>query len=510
MSHIVRDSFAPYLTLADANGLWTSANAANIAMSSTTRFGVGQSMVVTAATGSGVALTIIAPRNQATQFVGFAFLDSGSIAGTAFLYEFVWSDGSTVQVTAALRSDGAILFYRGTTSGTLLATYSGAFTSAIWAAFTIEVIIDPTVGEIHVRKDGNSSDDFSATGLNTRASANSYANAMQITWVGNTSSRNSVFLQDVWFWDGDGSGTPNTWQGDFRATQQIPITDTAQIQFTPNAASLALGTATTGTTGTITANVITYNQMPPVPVGGVIATALSLQLNANLTGHMILGIYDSDGASGAPGTLIAQSSPLTNPTTGANVFTLMTSPTLLNGHTYYWAILDDANATLRYSTTLANTFSQYTEAQSYGSGFPATATSLTGPSTGRTASIAGTMASITNSGCVQELIEDGTNTYVADANVGDYDLYEIMPMAASPSSILGVSFRLLGNKTDAGARSGAIAGLSGATAFASAAINLSSTLNSQVNLVQDTDPDTGVAWTPTGVNNVQFGPKVAA
>jgi len=61
----------------------------------------------------------------------------------------------------------------------------------------------------------------------------------------------------------------------------------------------------------------------------------------------------------------------------------------------------------------------------------------------------------------------------------------------------------------AGVRSGALTMKSRATSQDSTTVVLSTT-NSNLVMVQDTDPNTGLPWTPAAINALDAGPKVAA
>ena len=77
-----------------------------------------------------------------------------------------------------------------------------------------------------MRKNGNTSNDFSATSLNTRpVSSNNYANQLGI---GQNSSVNLQRIDDL-LWRSDASSVP--WVGDIRCYTRMPASD-ASVQFT--------------------------------------------------------------------------------------------------------------------------------------------------------------------------------------------------------------------------------------------------------------------------------------
>ncbi|MGH7343291.1 MAG: hypothetical protein ACREK4_00130 [Candidatus Rokuibacteriota bacterium] len=110
---------------------------------------------------------------------------------------------------------------------------------------------------------------------------------------------------------------------------------------------------------------------------------------------------------------------------------------------------------------------------------------------------------------VDETPPNDDTDYNQSSNVGDIDLYDVTDMTHTPSSIFGVQLNLNAKKDDAGTRS--IAGVvrSGGTNYEGGTQALSTSYVYYLE-VRETDPDTSAAWTKTGVNNAQFGVKVAA
>ncbi|HVI92347.1 MAG TPA: hypothetical protein VM659_28920 [Dongiaceae bacterium] len=504
MALIIRDSFAPYATVTDMGlSYWDVANTNASLSSAVTRFGEGQSFRSPSAGGGGAVLLQKAmTSNQQTIFAAFAFIYNAAFSGTSEVIGVQYLDGTTQQVTISLRSDGAVVVRRGSFAGTVVQTFTGVFSASAWTQFQIKTVIDGSTGSVSIRLNGNTSDDFAATGLNIKSSANSYANVVAVT---QTAAGSNAYIQHLALFDSSGSAPWNNWVGDVRANLIRPSADTAQKQFSPSpATSTNFGEQTQVSTNTlaITAGQIRVARVITAPVGGTLGKATA-NFNAAMTGNAKVALYDSDGAAGVPGTLLATSNQVTNPVIGVNDFTFSSPPLLRSSHQYYLAILTDTNCTLKAATGTSATFIQ---TQAYASGFPAIMTP-----TGNTATdpvLFGTIT-VTNSGCVQEVIQDGSASYVFDSTVGHYDLYDFDDLTSTPASILGLSLRAFVSKSDAGARSGALTLKSGATSQDSATVVLSTT-NSNLVMVQDTDPNTGSAWTPPGIAAMQAGPKTAA
>lgn len=230
MAWIIGDSFDLYAAAADltAGSLWDSQPNPGSLVSG--RF-AGSRAYSVQIFSAGLCLTKVSGSNDATHHFVLAFFQNQALSGsTAGLY-LELLDGTTPQCTVVFRSDGVILLTSGDASGSVLATYTGAFLASTWTALEFEITIDASAGALHVRENGSAS--FNATGLNTRpVSTNNYANALHI---GTANSINHVIDDFIWF--STSGAAPNTWVGDMRAVVLRPSADTAQKDFTPNSGS---------------------------------------------------------------------------------------------------------------------------------------------------------------------------------------------------------------------------------------------------------------------------------
>lgn len=100
------------------------------------------------------------------------------------------------------------------------------------------------------------------------------------------------------------------------------------------------------------------------------------------------------------------------------------------------------------------------------------------------------------------------SSYVQSATVGAEDLYHVTDMSHTPQSILGVVATAAALKDDAGTRAIRLHAKSGAVDARSDADIVLSTTRRRVTTVFSTDPNTGAAWTRTGLNAAQFGFEV--
>lgn len=103
---------------------------------------------------------------------------------------------------------------------------------------------------------------------------------------------------------------------------------------------------------------------------------------------------------------------------------------------------------------------------------------------------------------------DGDATTASGSVAGEYSLCALSNLATTPDAIYAVQGVLIGRKTDGGTRS-AHATLKSTTENDGDEHFLQSTYRAYFNL-HEVNWDTSVAWTPTEVNALQGGPKVAA
>jgi len=221
------DGFDLYAAPADANNGYWDATGLNPGSSSLVAGRFSGSRAISQANATTWIKT--SSVNDAVHHFVVAFQQTSAITGSTPGLYFELFDGATAQCSVFFRSDGSILLTSGAPGGTVLATYPGAFTViSTWFAFEIEVVINSTTGSFIVRKNGNPSADFTATGLNTRGgTANNYANKLQVG-----SPNISSHVWDDFFWRSDASSV--AWLGDIRCYTRMPASDVS-VQFSRTA-----------------------------------------------------------------------------------------------------------------------------------------------------------------------------------------------------------------------------------------------------------------------------------
>ncbi len=493
MAWIIGDSFDWYTNIADAAANFWDA-AVSHSFSASGRFAGSQCLVNGLSNATTIGLSKVSGSNDATHHIALAFRQTTALSGTTNIFWITLYDGTTAQCTIVFRSDGTILLTSGASSGSTLATYSSAFIQNTWAAFEFEITINNTTGVFKVRKDGAGSDSHSTTSLNTRGgTANNYANKLAI---GSTSTSFTQNIDDF-LWFSTSGAAPNTWVGDVRAVQLLPISNSGTTQFT---GSLQVGTPNAVSSTTSRASGVTTYRSFVATYSGTVPSG-TFMVSTGGTGNVKVALYDASNG-GNPGTALATSSAIVNPTTGTQPYTFSSPPTIVKGTTYYMAF--DQDFTVIY--TAAGGASGINNTTAYGS-FPAT-----NPGSFSTLAVCPfftlNITTTNNSELVMEAIHNDTTDYVYDSTTGHLDFYNLGSLSYTPASVLAVQTRAYMCKSDTGARTGAIQMKSG-TITNSATLSLSTSWQ-HLTRVDLLDPNTGVAWAAAAVNAITVGPSLTA
>jgi hypothetical protein len=485
MAYCFGDSFDLYATTPElGNGYWDSNAAGYI-------FQPGRFTGQCVQFSSSGALTKISGVNDAVHHIICAFRQTSVISGATLCAYFQLFDGATAQCSISFRQDGAILLQAGAPGGTTLATYTGAFPAAnTWYAFEMEVVINNTTGSFTVRRNGNTSNDFTLGSLNTRGgTANNYANRLLF---GSGSGVATQQMDDV-LWRSDASSV--AWAGDIRCYVRMPASD-ASTQFarSPSPAPISVALSSTVSDPTGTARYVPFT----ASYTGTVAT-IAMFFSVGFTGNCKLTIF-ADSVNN-PGAILGSATTITNPVTGSNTFTFGTPVAVTRGTVYWVGVSHDVTAVLN---TGATNNSRTSTTVAYAS-FP-TASPAVNAGQNQFASITNITPTV-SAEFVNETLQDGTTSYVYDSTVSDADFYNIAGIGVTPASVIAVTTRGFIEKSDAGTRSGAVQLKSGATTVQSASLALSTSFV-WLFRTDTVDPNTSAAWTPANVNSVQIGPIV--
>jgi len=206
--------------LSDTNShTLSSATGIGFLTGSGTRWNYGQALNL-----GGQTLTTVSFANSTTIWINNNWFCYSYSSGSATkILGFRLRDGSSNQVGVWLTLGGYFVVTTGLASGTILATSPALFNSQSWHHFQIKIVINNTTGSVAIRRDGNSSDDWNSGSINTR---NGTVTAQCNTVAFSSDLGAGGYLDDTFIFNDQGSA-PNTWQGDVRAVQQMPASDSS-------------------------------------------------------------------------------------------------------------------------------------------------------------------------------------------------------------------------------------------------------------------------------------------
>jgi hypothetical protein len=212
---------------------WTSHG--NVASNTTTRFSSGRSMNTPNSTSGsffGSVMRYIPASSKI--FLGVAFNPAALLDGTKEIIALFGDSGTTEHLSLITKASGAIALYRGSPSGTLLATSSaGQLIAAGWVYIEVSATIADSGGTCVVRVNGVEVINF--TGGTKNAGTNSTIDAVQL--AGYTLANTSNVLWDDFYLCDDTGSVNNTFLGDVRVQTLLPTGAGASTQFTPSVGS---------------------------------------------------------------------------------------------------------------------------------------------------------------------------------------------------------------------------------------------------------------------------------
>src|SRR5215469_11951343 len=464
---------------------------------------------------SGSWLTKASNNNDTIHHFCLGWQQTAAISGTTLGFYIQLTDSATAQCSIVFRSDGAILLTSGGPTGTALATYTGAFpVASVWYAFEIEVVVNSTTGSFTVRKNGNTTADFTLGSLNTRVSTNNYANSITIGAQVNVASQ----YCDDFLWRSDPTSVP--WVGDIRCYTRMPASD-VQAQWTPaisGGAAIPFPNFPNAANST-TALSTNARYMPFTPDCDGNVTSITLVQATTGTAQNIKGcIYAATGPLAfslpSPSTLLgtATNNPINTPAVGPFSFTFSPAVAVQRGVLYYFGIICDSavNTVNQNNGTINGGYGGVLGGTTTYAAFPVANPPITVNSNYPicfTYNLVPTSA--VNQPMIAESMQDGTITYLSGNALGQSDLYSIASIPVTPATVLGVVTRAMMEKTDAGTRNVSLNLQSGSTASSgtSTALNANWAWMYRLDL---TDPATGATWTASRIKALQIGASVTA
>jgi hypothetical protein len=433
-------------------------------------------------------------------FVKSGFTSTDTVYFSASLYyaaaanytEVDWYQGGTVQVRIRFDyASGNILVYRGPAT-TLLGTYTAGMANSTWYHFQVKVVLNASTGEVRIRKNGSTSDDFALTGQNTRNTANAWSDGIVVTCAGD-----STYIDDILVFDSSGTSF-NTWTGDVRCYTLLPNGAGSASNFSNNYPHQLVNP---GGTSSTTINAGDVRLTPFIALQTMTISKFILPYAAAISGganDTNMALYADTG--GLPSTFIAGTSTVNNPQVATYDYTFSSPPSIVRGTTYWIALQANWAATI-YPFASGSGRTQTV----YGApGWLGTMNTTSGGS-GFMVSVAGSAA---NGDFVSQNVLDLDTGYAYGSTVGADDLYAMDNLPATPANILGVQQRIIARKTDAGTRALQTELKSGATTVQGTGTALGTSYAPLITLYP-TDPNTSATWTASAINALEAGFKIS-
>lgn len=427
------------------------------------------------------------PDNYARIRCGFSHMTNlGGNGGVTFL------DAGTAQCTIYIDSAGRVNVFRGAST----IYQSGALIlQNVRHYFVVDLTIHATTGTLDLWMDGTLLQ--SLTGLDTNSNANNFVNQWEFfaATAGNKHAFGDFFIQD----NTDGAATIT---GD-RIVDGLLVTADSAVQFSPTVGLVgdfhAQQTATTNAPGA--------NQLVLVPVTpNVNATinAVNIMPRATSASAKFRGVIYAD-SSGSPDSLLSSGSEVTGCTSGTALALALTTPQALTAGTQYWiGYITDTSVAIQVSSPYQSIGQR--KANTYTSGAPNPAGAMT---TGQsTWAIWGTSSGMTvNYDQVNRLppamIASAPIAYNQSGTVGHVDSYVVENLSVTPTAIDLVQVKVLGMRTDAGARTINIRAKSGSTSGNGDNAGITPPTSLQwLSSRFANNPATSAPWTPAEVNGM--------
>lgn len=159
--------------------------------------------------GSG-AYGVLLGVNLATLIKGIRFFVTSYPSAGQILFEWVDATTATIQISLRLDNTGSLQFYLGSGTGTPLGSPSGALsvTAGVWTYLETMVTINNTTGAVECKINGATAA-ISATGLNTRSSANNWVSQVNLLSLTSVSTK----FDDWYMADTTAAAPLNTYWG---------------------------------------------------------------------------------------------------------------------------------------------------------------------------------------------------------------------------------------------------------------------------------------------------------
>lgn len=463
--------------------------------------------IVPPLSGTGAALrltTATTIRSYSRPFgASFARCIGGFTAriNTASFVGITLYDGSTAQVSIGFNNSGQIQVCRGGAQSAVIATSTDVGTPGQVHYVAFDVTVHGSAGIVKVWLN-NSPTSLNLSGQDTNTTANNSFSAGGPVVAGGSGNADIDHMFFMCYTASGGSETPPL-------TSPIIDTETvssdSSVQFTPAATALGADLSATTATNSPGANQLVVRKVSP----GANMTLNSvgiLPATTSATAKFKAVLY-ADVAGAPSGAPVAAGTEVVGTTSGTVLALPFSAGQALTGGTSYWIgyITDTSIAVSREDD---GTLGQRA-ANTYASGAPNPAPAMTSgqPSWLVWGNCTGSAANFVD---VNRGYATG-RAYNSDNVVGHSDMFNFNAPAATPANIHAVSLRAAMNKTDGGARTVNLKLDSGGTLSNGSNAGISPPLSTSY---QSTywlaDPNTGLAFTPSGLVATKGGYEIAS
>jgi len=425
---------------------------------------------------------------------------SGNLAAAgACLCRFL--DGSAGQCSLTLDVTGSISLRTGAYNGTVLS--SGGSVSANTTHYVEWDITIGASGAYQVWLDGASL--FSGTGNTRGGTSNNYANSVGPT-ITSTGSQVYMTVDDFYLFDSTGSAPCNApLLSNPIVETAFASADTATKQWTNGATVLGLDNNSTGASSISSANTVRVRAFT-APVNMTL-NSISIMPAATNGGVNLRPVVYATAATGA--ALLASGSPVTGVTNGAALTMPLTTPlSLTAGTSYAIGVMIDTGA-IGFANADALTGCSQGNA-TFASGAPGTLPTMTaGQSSwqmwGNCTDAASDWPSVSNNPANDDL------GYISSSTVGQEELFAFPNLLNAPAAVHAVAYKARLKRSDSGTRTIDVRCNSNGTESAGTAAGVTPgpSFGWNANYLPS-DPNTGLAWTGSGVNAATAGVEVAS
>lgn len=409
-------------------------------------------------------------------------------------------DSATVQASIVINNAGTIAVRNGSYSiGTILGTSTVSVTANSTHYLEWDITFS-NAGSYQLWLDGVSI--LSGSG-DTTSTANNYANLMQLI----QSAIGVVTFDDFYLFDTTGSTNNAPLLTSPRIETTFPSSDGA-VQFAIGASTLGNSISRGSTNYAGSANTLYVRAYTPTR-NCTLNSILLLPVQTNATVNLRPVVYADNAGTPNGGALLSAGSTLTGQIGGTLLTMPLTTPQSLTAGTQYWlGFMQDAGSA--NMSPADNLVAGRNVTATFASGAPSTCPATAGGQ--QTVVVYGniTLASPVNWYEVASQPPQGAASYVYDSVVGHEDLYAVPNLSAPATSIYAVAVKANVAKSDAGARTISVRCKSGTTdsAGSGGTAIAPATSYTWVTSLYPTDPNTGAAWTLSGVNAVQCGLRI--